>query len=333
MECDRLPDHPEPRPESGAGDPLGRRGWRPTWLWPTPARPTGRSAVAEGLGARVCRIEWADDFAAACNAALDAATGDWVLLLNPDEEVDPGGRPALAAAAGPAGRVRRPGPRAARTPPGPPRVRDRRVGRPAVPPRPAVRYVGRLHPRFVTPLEELAAARGQTVGHGRRHDPPVRLPVGPDPGEGAVGGAAAGGGVAGPAGAAALPDRTRPESAVPERPAGARGAGRGGRTRCGQARDAPAPPDPMVGQLLEYLLAVSPEQSRSPIGRDEARDLAARWFPDTPPVVWAVAAERFAAGDYRGRGRAASSGWSRWAGPGTTTRPAGSPRTSSARPR
>jgi hypothetical protein len=28
------------------------------------------------------------------------------------------------------------------------------------------------------------------------------------------------------------------------------------------------------------------------------RRLAARWFPSTPPVVWAAAAERFAAADY-----------------------------------
>jgi hypothetical protein len=58
-------------------------------------------------------------------------------------------------------------------------------------------------------------------------------------------------------------------------------------------------PHPDVGQLLEYLLSVSPEQSRSRMSRDEARTLALRWFPRTPPVLWAVAAERFAAGDYR----------------------------------
>jgi hypothetical protein len=53
-----------------------------------------------------------------------------------------------------------------------------------------------------------------------------------------------------------------------------------------------------VGQLLEYLMAVSPEQSRSAISRDEARELVTRWFPKTPPVLWTAAGERFAAGDF-----------------------------------
>src|SRR5207244_4306764 len=35
------------------------------------------------------------DFAAACNAALDAAATDWALRLNPDELVVPGGWPDL----------------------------------------------------------------------------------------------------------------------------------------------------------------------------------------------------------------------------------------------
>src|SRR4051812_91433 len=42
--------------------------------------------VARGLGAVTFDAGWADDFAAGQNAALDRATGDWVLWLNPDEE-------------------------------------------------------------------------------------------------------------------------------------------------------------------------------------------------------------------------------------------------------
>ena len=53
--------------------------------------------VAAELGARVHLVEWQDDFAAARNAALDQATGDWVLWLNPDEEFLPESRPALQA--------------------------------------------------------------------------------------------------------------------------------------------------------------------------------------------------------------------------------------------
>src|SRR5262245_9805598 len=54
--------------------------------------------VARELGAKVIPIAWTDDFAAACNTAVAAATGDWVLSLNPDEELDPAGLPILAAA-------------------------------------------------------------------------------------------------------------------------------------------------------------------------------------------------------------------------------------------
>ena len=44
-------------------------------------------AVAEGYGARIVRHAWADDFAAARNAGLDAATGDWILVLDADERL------------------------------------------------------------------------------------------------------------------------------------------------------------------------------------------------------------------------------------------------------
>lgn len=64
------------------------------------------------------------------------------------------------------------------------------------------------------------------------------------------------------------------------------------------ARGAPAAPTPTVGSLLEYLLAVSPEQSQSRLSRAEAQELAARWFPRTPPVVWARAELHFREGRF-----------------------------------
>src|SRR3954470_19000741 len=54
--------------------------------------------VAEGLGARVYPFAWDDDFAAARNAALERATSEWVLWLNPDEELAPGSGGPLQAA-------------------------------------------------------------------------------------------------------------------------------------------------------------------------------------------------------------------------------------------
>ncbi|HEU5397110.1 MAG TPA: glycosyltransferase, partial [Verrucomicrobiae bacterium] len=44
-------------------------------------------AIAKEQGAEVHSFAWCDDFAAARNAALEHATGDWVLILDADEEL------------------------------------------------------------------------------------------------------------------------------------------------------------------------------------------------------------------------------------------------------
>jgi len=41
--------------------------------------------LAKSLGAHVFSIPWTDDFSAARNAAIEKATGDWILILDPDE--------------------------------------------------------------------------------------------------------------------------------------------------------------------------------------------------------------------------------------------------------
>lgn len=44
-------------------------------------------AIAEQFGAKIGHFEWCDDFAAARNASLDMATGDWILVLDADERL------------------------------------------------------------------------------------------------------------------------------------------------------------------------------------------------------------------------------------------------------
>ena len=57
----------------------------------------GTVQAARAQGAKVHEIGWDDDFGAAQNEALRQATGDWVLWLNPDEELLPQGREPMAA--------------------------------------------------------------------------------------------------------------------------------------------------------------------------------------------------------------------------------------------
>ena len=64
-------------------------------------------AVAAAHGAVVVHRDWVDDFSAVRNAGLEFATGDWILILDPDEVLSPHDVPALRklALAGDAGEV------------------------------------------------------------------------------------------------------------------------------------------------------------------------------------------------------------------------------------
>jgi len=57
----------------------------------------GSVAVAERWGARVHHLEWPGDFAPARNHALELTRGDWVLVLDADERLQPEAREPLRA--------------------------------------------------------------------------------------------------------------------------------------------------------------------------------------------------------------------------------------------
>jgi hypothetical protein len=248
--------------------------------------------LVQARGARVFSVPWDDDFAAARDAALVQATGDWVLWLNPDEELLATSRAEVRRAIaredafGFFARIHdleqedQPE-RYTET------VQLRLFRR-----RPGLRSEGRLHPSFVPALEEVAAAEGKRILPSgitlRRHgyqspltgpklrwilrllerelrDRPGRLPYLIEYGRTLL--------LAGdPNGHWVLAEAAEQVLA---------------------ARDAAAPPSAAVQRLLEYALTVAPELSRSRLSKEEARELALRWFAHSPPLLWRIAQQHF----------------------------------------
>jgi tetratricopeptide (TPR) repeat protein len=255
-------------------------------------------SLARQHGATVCEFAWDDDFAAARNFALDQATGDWILWLNPDEEVLPESQPllreALARAEALAYQVvvqelRQPDRLDFFTETFQTRLFRRR---------PELRFVGRVHPQFRTAVEELARREGKKVFGSAiavRHFAFLSVPTEPKL-----------------RWAARLLERELQEH--PDQfstlihygktllrlndPAGHAVLARAASQLLPFLPGTQAPfPDTHL--LLEYLMTVAPEQSQGSLSREDAWDLARRWFPASPPLLWIRAAQRFGAGDYR----------------------------------
>lgn len=258
----------------------------------------GTRETARGLGAEVFSIGWDDDFSAGRNFALGRATGDWVLWLNPDEELLPSSHSLVRNLIGSEDdafgylvRVQSI-PRAER-PDQMSETLDLRLYRR----RPDLCYVGRLHPGFAPELARAVAGEGRQVrasGLVIRHhastsvvnesklrwaaellerelrDRPGRLPYLIEYGRNLLS-------LHDPRGHAVMAEAAEQVAAVIR---------------------APAPPCPEVQILLEYALKTPTGPDRSQLLTDQAVALARRWFPNSPPLLWAIAESSFRARNF-----------------------------------
>ncbi len=250
--------------------------------------------VARAAGAETATVPWSDDFAAACNATLDRADGDWILWMNPDEElIDVESvRAALADDTAFAYRLHIRQKHSPDDESGTVGWQERLFRR-----TPDIRYVGRVHPQFTTSLDSLAQTRGQQVRaleativqhaylstptpdkmrwvvrllEAELKDRPDRLGVKIELGRNLLW-------LNDPRGHALL----------------AEAAG----TVVKSLRQ-PHAPDPAVGMLFEYLLNVDGSKVATALTIEHVQALVPIWFDRTPPVLWAAAQAHYRAGNF-----------------------------------
>jgi hypothetical protein len=251
--------------------------------------------IARDLGARVVPFAWDDDFAQGRNFAIGKASGDWVLWLNPDEELLPPGRERVRPLIDSGGDVFGYLAQVQDVPRGDrldqfSETWDIRLYRR----RPDLRYVGRLHPSLAPELAQIVAQEGRQVVPSevviRRHaymsvldasklrwavrllerelkDRPGQLHYLIEYGRNLLL-------LNDPKGHEVMAEAI--EQVIP-------------------SIEAPAPPSPDVQLLLDYVLTTPPERSRCRITPNQAMTLALRWFPNSPPLLWTIAGSYFRA--------------------------------------
>ena len=262
----------------------------------------GTAEAAAAAGASVSQFAWEDDFAAGRNELIARAAGEWVLWLDAKEELTADGAGAGAGADALRRAIAREGAfgcfvRVRHVHPATNQVLGETADLRLFRRRADLRFVGRLHPRFEPALVEAVKREGLSVGPCDvvlRHDTTPGVPS-----------------------EAKLRWTARLlELELRDRPGQLHYLIEQGRTllllddarghlvmaaaadAVHAAREAPHPPSGKVQVLLNYLLSADPAHVRGPLDRGAARELALRWFPNSPALLWLLAEQRFAAGEF-----------------------------------
>jgi hypothetical protein len=262
--------------------------------------------AAADAGAVVTQFTWGDDFAAGRDYTVRRAKGDWVLWMHGSEELVPEGHAALRECVAREGafgyfvRIRnftadaKPQAdfgelsRAAET--ADLRLFRRRADLPRL-------FVGRLHPHFHPEVLDAVRNEGLEV---RQSDVVLRHHAEPGP---------------------PSPGKLRfnlrlLEAELHDRPGQLHYLIEYGRTllmlqdsrghgvmaeaaaQVGALRDLPSPPTMKVQVLLNYVLGAPQARPAASLAYADARELAVRWFPNSPNVLWTLAEQSFRRKEY-----------------------------------